>query len=405
MRKSGRNIMHFFTHHKPMTTASLVTTITVCLALLVSGCGGGGKSSDETAPPSSSGPVSIRTTVKTTDLDAWLSIANRLTRDDRVQESDYSQLLSLPAYSQINGSGARRLNPIILQNVMSYAFAPRDENGRIEWLDRKPKRHDLAVNFTYCADHMEQLQAFSNDMKNRDLGAEILSLVDGYLSRKQLPDQLIFSFLVANNSISFVEPDEFIIDAVLGIAAEPHLLPHIIAANVYRQFSGMSENNPANAPAGAETIRRTMRRVRQEGIAAWIESLPEIMFDQQHEILVQSNRHHTEVIYTGDKYLGSFTNLLAEIMDPDKNLLADNSTAPHDHLNLNKVYQHVGYAMAALIADHFGEDKLKAVSGSTLDFLDAYQQAALDNTSQYELGDMDPFPEKTYQKLIDMISQ
>jgi putative zinc-dependent peptidase DUF5700 len=411
-----QNIMQSITHHKhggdrrPGPTGSrFVLLAGLAILFLIAGCGdntgqqGDGDTASDTDVTQSALALAVTTSVNTVDLDTWVSLGHRLQKNERVLESDYSRMLTLPAYSLIKDLRARKLNPIIMKNVMSYAFAPRNETGKIIWNGRMPKRRDLAANFDYAALHIDDIAAYSTRLKQLDLGTLIMNQVDGYLSERQLPERLDFSFVVGESSIAYAEPTDFVIDATLAIAADSRLLPNIVAASVYRQFSGMGDNNPKQSPDGASMLRNTFRKIRQEGIAGWIEKLPQVMFDERHATLYKSNVYREDIVVKGTNFLISFTEILDKVLDPDTNLLEMNSSMPHDHLFLTNAYQRVGYAMTALIVDFHGEEKLKEASGSTLGFLELYQEAALAGTAVYELGDLPPFPELTYQRLLELL--
>lgn len=314
---------------------------------------------------------------------AFERIAGQLTQGRAVPDAEYARLLEQPAYqSLLLSSGGQLFNAGILRNVMQHVYggaptgsaaATEPGSGRKRAGARVPKRRDLVDSFGYARDHDEAIAARLARFP-REGACEVRRLIEAWVPPSQLPDTLTIAFLYAGPDVRWYS-QRLLVDAGLAAAAAPAQLPRLLAAQLYRGLRAVP-TPPTQAAPGRPQLLATFATLQLEAASAWIEGFPEVRFDAEHPLLGRPDRARQQAAKKAESALARLNDMLKPLLT-DRALLASKSAVIDDLFRGNAAYAPTGYMMAALIAVRLGDQRLReALTGSPVEFLRAYQEAA-----------------------------
>jgi len=336
-----------------------------------------------------------------TSIDAWLDLVRRFKVGDTIPADGFQELLETPAYRMIDDERKRNnLDRRIMKRVMEDVFANR------EGLEaRAPKRPDLHDNFTYLRDHLNEAAAFNHDFCTPALLNDLRDALAAFIPPEDLPAGISIHFFAGTPLIGFTEPDKFAMDMGLALAAGQEQTVKLLASRLYVVLSPADSVEPDVNQDGAVKLAAAFRLLRRHAIAGWLGDKASIRFDDTHELLRGEALHAPVLQEDAILILKRTTTMMKNMLDPVVVFNQDKYGGKiHNLLHLNDRYEKIGWAMARLIADHFGEDELRNVSDDTVAFMHAYQTAALASASSGELHGLPPFPASMFANLITHLS-
>jgi hypothetical protein len=380
--------------------AFLVTVILLLCALPRMGGG-----SAAWASPALSCPV----VVDDAGAEAFLTLAARIQSGQDVPETKFARLCQQRDYKLwLESQSAKSFNPTILSRVMSYVYAPGQTDSSGQKVGQpKPKRRDLLEHFTFLRDHADSVTNALTRLQRGRIGDRILRLLNGYLTREQLPDTLTIAFVVAIPEVRYWEK-HLLVDAGLASAADPDILCQILASVLYRDLAAAKGPEPAAASTGEEALRSTFSRLMVAGVAAWLEDYPHVVLRTDHPLLQRPSDSRLTSVINAPEVMNAVNRYLKIVLQ-DSAHIQDQRTLIDDVLTGGSSYSAFGYAMSALIVARAGEDGLRACSHSAADFLASYQKGAKERqvipfTGPWHdlaktLEDMPPITDPEYEAL------
>ncbi|MBU0741992.1 hypothetical protein KKA85_03985 [bacterium] len=336
-----------------------------------------------------------------TAVDAWLDLVRRLTVGETVTLDSYQVLLETPAYRMIDDDRKRNnLNRRIMKRAMEQVFAGRDS------LDTPaPKRPDLLGNFTYLKDRLAETAAPNRDFCTPTLLNDLRGALTDVVPPEDLPAEITIRFFAGAPLIGFTEPDKFAMDIGLALAAGPRQAAQLLAGRLYIALAPVDGVKPDFSQAGEVKLAGAFRMLRHSAVASWLGGKASVRFDDAHPQLRGQALHAPEIQADARLILGRMAMMMRNMFDP---VVASNQAKYggkiDNLLRFNDRYEKIGWAMAKLIADRFGKDRLLSVAGDTAAFMRAYQEAALASAASGEPLGLPPFPAGMFEDLMAHLS-
>jgi len=334
----------------------------------------------------------------------WLVLARRLAAGERPTLADFTRLYDLPGFAHAYDDpfGPRALRPGNLKRLTDYLFLGRKAAG-----GRQPKRQDVLHNLEYLRPRLARLDTFLTELAGSDLARRSLAMAAPWLPPGNVPRSLTVRLFVGPPSIRYWEPDhEMIVDAGLALASGRQQLARLVAANLYRYHAPVLGPRPEEASSGDRALAAAFDELRRQGIAAWIERLPDLSFDPAHPDLGDPNRRHSDPVAEAAGWLPTVFDMLDGLLgQDDRQLLAQRGRSLGDYLRIGGRAPVLGYAMAALIDDRLGPATLQACCNDPVAFVARYQQAATDGGATGRLSLLKPFPAEIYHRLERLLRE
>jgi Putative zinc dependent peptidase (DUF5700) len=356
----------------------------ICLMLLVgfgSGCGEGGKSPDVAQDESAAGaqpatavpqgPVRI-------DDSGWRAFrefgdriegGESLTREEMAALDDHQAFgiwnRCLGADAAVNRRSGYRLEATFwseLGRTGRQKVAPQDaalvRSYRYSW----KARHTVDRQLTEWADQERQQR--------------LISQINLWIDPAKIPGPLAIRFMPTNPELRYCD-GLVIVDTGVLVAGGNRQLSRQLAALLYRNLE-IAPRGDSTAATGEATIANTFEVLKDEGVAAWIENAPNTYFNPNHYFLSTIEFVPEQFFRAGVRAMQVVNQNLAAMFRKPAVLQKNGPTFTKDVATAGGLAQ-AGYAMAATISHHLGQERLVAVRRSVPDFVAAYQEAALLN--------------------------
>jgi len=226
-----------------------------------------------------------------------------------------------------------------------------------------------------------------------------------YAPAAEWPPTLSIELLAGPPLISFSEPNRFAIDVSLAIAGGGKQTTELLAGRIYQTLARVDGVRPDATEDSTLKLTGAFRMLRHGAVSAWLNDKPNIDFDDDHEQLRGTVIGEGALIENANILLKrtatTMNNMLAPLME---NNIKKFGGRVHRLYASNDRYEKVGWAMARLIVEHFGEQKLREIAGDTTGFLEAYQEAALADGSGDALDRLPSFPSDMFEELLVLLS-
>ena len=232
-----------------------------------------------------------------------------------------------------------------------------------------------SMRFSY--DHRDEIDRMLADYRNQGHPCRVHDLAGQWLEKDRLPDPLVIYFVAGKPELRS-HGGNLVVDTGTLLAGGSKQLDRQLVSLLYRDRQALPGPNPLEAQ-GSAAVAHTLRIMMNEGVAAWIEDMPNTSFSSVHPRLGKVNFIPETVFETGIRAMDIFNTNLPR-------LLADPAAMTKNGSNLARAITGAGaltqggYCMAAVIAGRLGEQKLHEVRLSPPAFLAAYQEAARQNT-------------------------
>jgi len=348
---------------------------TLLALLLLSGCGGGDNTDQKT-------PESIGTTYRSTAcplvvtdqaLASFYQLADRIDAGEEVDLEAMGQVLAQPIWDRWRRSFEPELVSAA-QVARAFFVTLRSRDELPTRLRDKPNRLDYALNYRFHLERRADIEAYVADFKADDLACMVAELLDGWVDAAVLADTLRVDFVVGHPEIRLFE-GHVMVDAGMAWASGRTQINRFIASTVYRQAS-LIEGRTPDVARGADILMQSLRLVCNEAIPAYLDEVDDIAFDNRHPALGHSSPKPSQYC---DQARGTLRSLDADLT---RTLLLPDPTDE----NWRQMYRifvgaqswlPTGWYMARVIADQFGEPRLREASRTVADFFATDQEAAL----------------------------
>lgn len=339
---------------------------------LAAGCQGARPGTSAAAPHVARGCALV---VDTSGLDAFWQAAERLQADpDTPTATAGAMLAELPVWRRWRESyepdviSPDQLGLVLRAGVFGPQSLPPDEATKLV-------RRDAARAQAFTVAQRVRVQAFVDDFVSQEAACNVWSLARAWVRPEALPDTLHVDLLAAAAEIRLYE-GHHLVDAGLALASGRDQLTRLLASVLYRKLEATEGPSPG-AVAGEAVLTHSLRLIRNEGIAAYIDDLPHLFFGREHPTLAGAAPVPEEVCATARLNLLNIERVVADQLSRP----AGERDFASVHLSLvgSRGWQATGWFMATVIADRLGEAQLQAAARSVPGFLATYQTAALAN--------------------------
>lgn len=193
-----------------------------------------------------------------------------------------------------------------------------------------------------------------------------------WIRSASLPDTLRVDFVAGNAEIRLFE-DHFLVDAGLAYICGGAQLTRMLASVLYTRLEAPAGPSPGDA-TGDAVLAHSLRLIRNEGIAGYIDDLPALFFGREHPVLGGTAPVPEDLAETA---LGNLANIERTVaLQLTAAPQARDFTGVHSYLVGSRGWRTTGWYMAAVIARQLGEPRLQAASRTVTGFFAAYQEAA-----------------------------
>ncbi|MBT3317422.1 hypothetical protein HN388_05505 [bacterium] len=379
-----RNIMH----------TRLTANMLLIILVLIVGC------NNEATTEQSPQPDNVAKVFNNIDDSAvttWFSLGDKFASGEEASLEDFASLLELPAYKHYSNSNKGSINNHVISNITKYIFQPdevKDSRGR----KHSPKRTDLIENFKYIKSHREQITNLPEQWSDKEYSKQIHDLLKKYLPANLVPNQIELHLMVCELNISYGGGSIVSIDAGLALATPEDKIVNMAAAHCYRVLRPL-EFKPYEATTGKSALRQTFSQIRIEAIVSVIEDYPNIYFDYEHPLLSKEDKTRNNYFTTAQFNISRINGMLKQLFI-SRDSIDEKGATIDDLLRYSRSYQGTGYAMAMLIIDQLGQDRLISSAASNTLFFQAYQEAALTGKATGDLAKLHPFDEEVLADLL-----
>lgn len=385
-----------------------MTRIAGALLLLALGLGGmtACNNTDENGRPGAECPIAV-------DTEGW-----RVFRalGDRIMSDDTPTMEELKEFGNTTAAGTwrRSMRPMIPTsgNLANWIFATfKDKLGPKKLAKPTSLRTSMARSYRFSYDNRAAVDSMLAIVTESDTLCNLYHQLQAWVEQDSLPPEFALTFLPAMPAIVF-DFDTLLVDTGVLVAGGVRQTLDQILGSGYRNFEVPYNKNPLECQ-GAEAVVESWRRIRGDGIAAYLEGRIDTYFGTEHPKLKGISIVPLDLVQTADKLATiSDTSLAWILTDPDA--LATSGNGYARSIFAGGGFDQLGYAMAATIAGNLGRDRLRQAAFSTRDFVTAYQAAATENPSpRPEPGapdfpwyaSMRPLSPQVYADLVRLLDQ
>jgi hypothetical protein len=373
-------------HNAPARRAAAILVLVFGAALV--GCQG---SRSATTAPAAHVAQRCALVVDTSGLDAFWAVADHLqAAPDTPTAAVGAQIADLPVWRRWRESYAPnvissvQLGLILRAAVLGPKTLPPDEA-------RKLVRRDIVRSQNFTLAQRAHVQEFVKTFVAEETACGAWSLARAWVRPAALPDTLRVDLMAGNAEIRLFE-GHYLVDAGLALVCGREQTTRLLASVLYRKLEAPDGPSPGEVKGDA-VLTESLRLIRNEGIAAYIDDLPNLFFGREHPSLAGAAPVPEDVCATARLNLLYIEQVVAgQLPQP---AAARNFEGVHLNLVGSRGWQATGWFMGTVIARRLGEPRLQAAARSVADFLTTYQEPALANPPQSSAapGTLDYFVE------------
>jgi hypothetical protein len=337
-------------------------------AALLAGCGG------ERAGSASHVHVASGCNVIVDDsaLRAFYAAVDRVAAGEELTQDDFGELVALPSWEHWRASfGAEepRLEPL----TRILLIAMRGPEPLSAQLRSKPVRTELLRNFELTIERRAEIEQYVDTFIADELACGVFQRLEPWLPASLIPDTLTVEFVPAYPQIRLYE-QRFLVDPSMAWASGREQIVRFLASTLYRDRTSIAGEDPRDV-GGAAIALESLRLVRNEAVAAYLDRPVEVAFDPRHQSLVDAGPDPDMLCRQATRTLMSLDRTLTHLRRID---------APTDDMWRQvfdlfvgaQSWMPTGWYMATVIADRLGEDALQEADRSVTGFWTAYNRAA-----------------------------
>lgn len=391
---------------------SLVLAFSIGSLILVAGCGGDANN-DQAERGAKSGPVEQANCQVNLDVSAWedfQTLGNRMSTGERVAAEELEafgnqRVVTLWRESITDGVPAA----LRVGNWVEEAFWDSIGEGRTEKKNSDRAVFGKAMRFSY--DYRDEINLLLEQYRNPIHLCQLAELTGRWIDKDNLPTPFTINFIAGKPELRS-HNGNILVDTSVLFASGINQIDGQIIALIYRDVQSLKGDNPLET-GGASAVSHTLRVMMNEGVAGWIEKMPETHFNAKHPRLGKVVIIPEDIFKTGVRALDIFNTNLPRLLNDEDAMRQSGETLARAIVASGALTQG-GYCMAAVIAHQLGEDRLVQVCQSPAAFVEAYQEAAKLNTlplpypgtAGRELFESMPtFSDEVYQGLMLVLNQ
>ncbi len=349
---------------------SRLLALAACAAVL-GACGGGQTRQDAPDAPRAQRTRACAAVISDQGLREFVALAERAASGGEVALEDLNSLVATDVYARWRRSFTP--DSLLAAPVARHMFIAMQGREQLPDQQRaKVARLDLVLNFQQTIERRGEIAAFISEFTGAERVCDVYRLLGDYLPAGDLPETLRLEFVAGLPEIRLVDGTLFV-DASLAWASGHEQLVRALASILYRQISHVEGVAPHRAH-GADILLQSLRLVRNEAIAAFIDGIVDKTYDIRHGRLAGASARP-------DDLLGSAYRTLT-ILDAQLAAVRTNPAATdEDWLHLHRLFAgtqawiSVGWLMANTINDQLGLAHLREAGRSVPDLFAAYQEA------------------------------
>lgn len=356
----------------PLRGLPILTLLLAAAALLLLGsCG----TKDQGGSTSAKTTARCPAVMDTGGWDAFKTLGDRYLAGEQVTAAELEAFGNEPAVTVWRESMTENVpSAVKVGNWVESAFWDVSGQGRTQKMNSDRITFGQAMRFSY--DKRQDIDPLLARFTEEGHLCDLYDLANRWLDPAKLPDPFVVRFLASKPELRS-HNGALVADTGLLLAGGPKQLVGQMAAILYRDRQALPGPSPLEME-GAEAVAQTLRVMLNEGVAAWIEDMPHTYFNPVHPRLAKVVFVPENVFAIGVRALDIFNTNLPRLL-ADEAVMAGSGQDLARAIAGSGAFTQGGYCMAAVIAARLGEDRLHAVRLSPPAFLEAYQEAALQN--------------------------
>jgi hypothetical protein len=353
---------------------ALVGLLLLAALPLATGCSDQQDSRDGEAPAENAAATDCRISTDTSGWTAFTDLADRVAAGDNPSKAEFDAYGDLPAVTLWRNSltpNTPRASRV--GNWLEAAFWEQLEREGMQ--KTSAERANFSRRYTYCLSRREVIEeklAALTGPRTCDLE----ELATYWIDPANLPETLTVFYLPGKPEIR-ISGDNLLVDTGVVAAGNTDQVIRQMVSLLYRNFQFVTGANPLDLE-GEQAVVQAFRVLVNEGMTGWVEKAVDMEFDSRHPELYKVKIIPEEFFLKAQAAVGMMNRQLGDIL-ADEETLAEKGNPFARHLAGMNAFSQTGYAMAAVISGHFGDERLKEVRDSVPAFVAAYQEAALLN--------------------------
>jgi len=262
-----------------------------------------------------------------------------------------------------------------LANWVEAAFWEECAQGRRAKKSGNRRSFGQAFRFNY--DHRQAIDQALTEYETGGHACRAYDLAAKWLNQEKIPDPFTVNFLAGKPELRS-HYGTIMISTSLLLAGGADQLDRQIVGALYRERQAVNGPSPTEEE-GAQSVAHIFRVMMNEGVAAWIDQLADTHFNDTHPKLAEVAIIPEEMFKTGIRAMDIFNTNLPPMLAEQAAMDKRGQALGRSILGAG-AYTTGGYCMAAVIVARLGEEKLQEVRLSAPLFIQAYQEAALQNS-------------------------
>jgi hypothetical protein len=360
-------------HHN----ARRVLLITLlCSLFLLSACSGGSDTAQNSGPDQKKS-AGCDAAINAQAWEGFLVLAERLNSGETIPAPEMESFLELPVMVLWKESITQGKvgNPQVGRWIEA-AFWDKVGQGRPQKLNSDRRSFGMGYRFNF--DHRQQIQEALAAYRAEQNQCRVLELARRWLDADKVPDPFVVNFVPGKAELRSFRGN-LMADTSLLIAAETEQLTRQMVAMLYRDLQAMDGPSPIEE-TGASSVAHTWRTLMNEAVCNYIEDLPGTHFNEIHPKLAKVHVIPEQIFQTSVRSVELLNASLPELL-ADPQAMEERGFMVAESMAGMGAFTMGGFGLAEVIAARLGEDRLVSVRRDPIAFLEAYQEAALQNAT------------------------
>lgn len=383
-------------------------TLGILLAVTSGGCQG--HRTDDPAKAAGTVHTDCQVVINSQPWLAFKAMAGRMSQGQTVPDDTLTAFGERPTVAAWRRSLAPNIpHPIMVAEWLRNPWRKklglppsRKSNG-----DMRAMTHSYLYSFGHAAAIDSLLQRFTAGPD----ACATSALVRKWIRPANIPDPLVINFLPAMPEIRIHE-QQIYLDTGLLLAGGSDQTIHSIATLLYRKLETVPGTNPLEAE-GEQAVAECLRTMANEGISGWIQQTTSIYFRPDHPSLHKVKIVPSDFYFKAQQTMARFGDYLPP-MFADPAVMTEQGNSFARKMAGGNSFTQTGVAMAEVIVNNLGEDRLLQTRGSVPDFWAAYQEAAGRNETPLPVigaphvplyKSMAPLPDTLYEPIMALLKR
>lgn len=371
--------------NSPVHNSGRILTLTIALFLLLAswGCGGdpdtgNGTKSDDKAQETSGIQLTksnCSAVIKTGAWDMFSELGRKATSGKSMALEEFETFGSEASMAYwLQSSDEQPIPAERLGLWVELTFW--DQLGRTGDKKSGPNERTMAKFYRFDFDNADRINTFITDYSSNQESCKMQELAQKWLAPDNVPQPMVIHFLPGKPELRIYK-NHLLVDVGAAVSASPEQLNRQLVSLLYRNYQTINGKNPIEVD-GADSVTNALRVFCNEGIASWVGDMPHVFFYSSHPSLGKVDMAPEDIFHSGRQVINLMNSNFAPFIDSESDLQA-NAQQFVRGMAASQAFTKGGYAMAATIVGHLGEERLVQEKSSVSGFISAYQEAALMN--------------------------